>query len=420
MAQSLPAAPAPERDAFMISDVLVVTGIALLTAQRSDYSVAGAVLMALGALPRALRAPRPTRPLPLPAPLLGILALAALTTLWSEMPGATLGAVIRLWIVAACAVVAAVAFGASALARRVMLGSALMIGASVAMGVAGIGAARDAEGLLQGVTSHPNVLAFGCALCVLSALTWCRPHRDVLAPLACTMVAVTGLVMAESMTAVLALLVALVAAAAVPLLRPAAPLQRHALIVSGVTLGVVAVLAVWGLYDRITEALGRDPTLTGRTEIWQAVIGQIRRHPWSGAGLGATWGDDAPAAATVARQIGFRVFHSHNGYLDVTLQLGLVGLVLLVWLLALSVVRAVRLALDGRTDAWLPAVLVLLTVYSLSETVVLQFAGWMLLCACAVMAACPPRTRPVPSAAPPTAVSPTAVPRSSATAAPGR
>jgi O-antigen ligase len=76
-----------------------------------------------------------------------------------------------------------------------------------------------------------------------------------------------------------------------------------------------------------TSFLGRDNTLTGRTEVWAAVLPAIDRRPLLGYGFGSFWTD--------ARRDQYDIPTAHNGYLDVMLELGQVGLVLFtVWLLS--------------------------------------------------------------------------------------
>lgn len=96
---------------------------------------------------------------------------------------------------------------------------------------------------------------------------------------------------------------------------------------AGVWLIVVAVIMVIGIVTPfvggstvtgVTSALGRDSTLTGRTDIWASLMPDISRQPILGYGFSGFW--------TVTRTIDHQIGEAHNGYLDVCLQLGLVGL----------------------------------------------------------------------------------------------
>jgi len=74
-------------------------------------------------------------------------------------------------------------------------------------------------------------------------------------------------------------------------------------------------------------SLGKDATLTGRTEIWDAIIEKIGERPWLGYGYDAFW---QPGGGQDYVWYVFRITftQSHNGYLDLTVQLGILGLLL--------------------------------------------------------------------------------------------
>lgn len=73
--------------------------------------------------------------------------------------------------------------------------------------------------------------------------------------------------------------------------------------------------------------VGRDATMSGRLEIWDAVIPKIMEHPWLGYGYGSFWlGMGGQASADLWSILGWPVPHSHNGFLDLVEELGFVGL----------------------------------------------------------------------------------------------
>ncbi len=104
--------------------------------------------------------------------------------------------------------------------------------------------------------------------------------------------------------------------------------------------GSVSTMLV-GNWEAILLGLGRDPSLSGRTELWQAALEKISERPWGGYGFRAFW--QPQGEATVIWQIlGYEPPHAHNGYLNTTLDLGLVGLGLfgLSWLI--TYVRSIQ------------------------------------------------------------------------------
>ena len=83
---------------------------------------------------------------------------------------------------------------------------------------------------------------------------------------------------------------------------------------------------------QLAMAVGRDPTLTGRTNIWNAVL-STHTNPLVGAGYETFW--LGPRLKQVWELAGV-VNEAHNGYLEVYLNLGLIGLLLLVLFLISS------------------------------------------------------------------------------------
>jgi exopolysaccharide production protein ExoQ len=112
----------------------------------------------------------------------------------------------------------------------------------------------------------------------------------------------------------------------------------------------MAVVFSVGISDVLNEVFG-DATLTGRDRVWDYVIYQISQAPILGHGYGAVWylGGD-----TFGREQGYgltwAVEGAHNGYLDVTVQLGVVGLVLMILLLLGTIYRLWRSAAFPNAD----------------------------------------------------------------------
>jgi len=75
----------------------------------------------------------------------------------------------------------------------------------------------------------------------------------------------------------------------------------------------------------LAGAVGRDPTLTDRTKIWETVLG-LHTNPLIGTGYESFW--LGPRLEAVWRRFP-GVNEAHNGYLEVYLNLGLIGLFLL-------------------------------------------------------------------------------------------
>lgn len=100
-------------------------------------------------------------------------------------------------------------------------------------------------------------------------------------------------------------------------------------------------------------SVGKDATLTGRSELWRMMGYEIARHPWLGAGYGGFWlGIDGPSFSIV-RYFTWRPGQAHNGYIDIVNELGYVGLTLILVVL-LSHFR--NIYLYSRLGFGLPAI----------------------------------------------------------------
>lgn len=106
--------------------------------------------------------------------------------------------------------------------------------------------------------------------------------------------------------------------------------------ISIVSLAGVTATIILGIAEEVLGAMGKDMTLTGRTELWTLVIEKIGERPWGGYGFNAFWLGVGSPSEIIWRELNWEVPHSHNGFLDLCLDIGLIGL--LVFILAFSLV----------------------------------------------------------------------------------
>ena len=95
------------------------------------------------------------------------------------------------------------------------------------------------------------------------------------------------------------------------------------------TVGTVTISAM----DNLITSLMPDASYTGRDEIWLFAIENVLKKPITGFGFQAFWGTgDLLFNWGVNESWGLRASDAHNGYLNVAVMTGLVGLALtLVW-----------------------------------------------------------------------------------------
>nr|WP_272886711.1 O-antigen ligase [Phenylobacterium aquaticum] len=183
-------------------------------------------------------------------------------------------------------------------------------------------------GAWRGVWPEKNILGGIMALgfAILAGTAMLNPHRARLwwsfAALCLLLV-----LLSTSKTSLVALVMGFGTLIFVALVRrsPAIGVATVWLAVLGI--GLVASVALFAS-DILFKALGKDATLTGRTEVWTAAIRQIELRPWTGYGYAAVWDDTDPWAplAKIVKEAHWRPHHSHNSWIEQWLGLGVFGL----------------------------------------------------------------------------------------------
>lgn len=123
------------------------------------------------------------------------------------------------------------------------------------------------------------------------------------------------------------------------------------------------------LIQPIVNALGRDLTFTGRTNIWSQITWNTV-NPLTGCGYWNFW--KGPGGAAISTAIGWTVPTAHCGYLDVYLDGGILGLFLFFCVLAAYGWRLIKRSEKGRFQLVGLAVLSAAIVYNLTESAFLR------------------------------------------------
>jgi O-antigen ligase len=134
---------------------------------------------------------------------------------------------------------------------------------------------------------------------------------------------------AHSAAATISLLVAILIVVFVGF-RPTIKNSIGTYMLAALVLLVAAELA-FGISGRLSESLGRGSTLTGRTELWAHSL-EFQSNPILGTGFESFWiGERKERIAEFYKN--WKPGGSHNGYLEIYLNLGLIGLSLLIGLI---------------------------------------------------------------------------------------
>jgi O-antigen ligase len=144
--------------------------------------------------------------------------------------------------------------------------------------------------------------------------------------------------------------------------------------------GTVAIVVLL-FRAQVFEAIGKSPDMTGRSGIWKKVLGLIEERPLEGWGWISHWvpGVKPYEGLVVIKNVPY--YQAHNAYLDVALQLGLIGALVFGVFLLITFVKLWRLAVRHTSALYLWPILVFmgLAVWSLTESRLLIESGWLIL-----------------------------------------
>lgn len=199
-------------------------------------------------------------------------------------------------------------------------------------------------------------------------------------------------VRAASATAFLAGVLALIVLITVLLMRRTRrPGERTRWYVAYAVIAIGGGLALWFFRDALFRAVGRESDLTGRQGIWQAVLERANERPVVGWGFATPWLPSEPLFDRWIVDHGETVMQAHNMWLDVYLQLGIIGVVIFAAALLAFIWRAWFFAVDRprwdlRADrpysplTLLPTLVgAILLVQGVAESTPLLMWGWMFL-----------------------------------------
>lgn len=359
----------------------------------------------------------------LPYPLLAFLALATASLIWSHYRWATALGLLTTYATVVVALAIAIAFTWQEILRGLGLVLRFILGASLLFElIVSVFVRRpvlplwvdygDGDipklllwsrnelfevfdgGRIQGIVGNASTLAMMAALAVVVfgvQLALGSTRRSL--TIAWLGVAALTLGFTRSATITVALVAAAVVLVAVLLVRAATTPRRRAITLGGILVVLAAAVAACLVFSaQLLALLGKSDDLTGRLGIWEKVIGLAQERPVQGWGWVSYWVPWVDPFDHLVFRNGVLQLHAHNAWLDVWLQLGVLGLIVFGALVLSTAVRAWFVAVDrqglGAQDAGrysalslLPLlILVLLVVQSLAESrILVEYALTLLL-----------------------------------------
>ena len=219
------------------------------------------------------------------------------------------------------------------------------------------------EGAVRGIFTHKNgfgsSMVLGTIIFLISALSQQKKSNHNWFLWFCFSSSIVLVILSRSTSSLLNLLILLTLFFAAHIFR-----FRYETMVSvflSVTLvGVIGIIWFSSNSDLFFAALGKDATLTGRTDIWSSVWDMIQQRPWLGYGLTGFWNGLNGPSAYILRAVGYYGLgtgpaNSHNGFLEIWLSLGIIGLSVFLVGLVTNIFKAIaRVRLSIGVEAfWL-------------------------------------------------------------------
>ncbi|GHD79227.1 O-antigen ligase [Salinibacterium amurskyense] len=318
----------------------------------------------------------------LPYPFVVFMVLATVSLAWSQYPAASALGLVTTWMTVLGALTLAISFSwaelLNGLARvvRILIAASLVFELVVATIVRGPilpWTAQPAvavpgydtvpkmlywsrnelfetfdDGRIQGIVGNANHLGFLALLGLIAfSIQWATGAAGKRWSIIWITLAALTLFFTRSATVTVALVA--VAVTIVGLLLVRSRRTERARRVTAI--GVVAAAAVAGgtafvLRDTIFGLLGKSGDLTGRAEIWQIVIGLAEQRPVFGWGWISFWMPWVEPFKDRVIRNGVVQVQAHDAWLDVWLQLGLVGVFVFAAFVLSTLLRAWFAATD--------------------------------------------------------------------------
>ncbi len=312
-----------------------------------------------------------------------VVGWAIISVLWSQDPILTIRRSVTLLLATLYGLFLAVRYPPLTVLR--LLGSAMIVilGASLISVVLGAPWAtidRYYPGSWNGVMYHKNALG---RLSVLALIVFGVLFQQTtrLWRIGWAVAALAGLLLiigSQSVSAIVVLGLVVIAGLMLVLINTLSHQQQ--LQVAALSLGTAMPVGslMWFFSAEIAAFLNRDLTLTGRFPLWQTLWPIAWKQSLLGYGFGAFWLDSGRMIEldiALMRQRFWWALHAHNGYLDIWLEVGLIGLVLTCILLIVALWRSLIMIQKKQAGSYLYFVclfIIFLLLYNLSEATLLE------------------------------------------------
>jgi exopolysaccharide production protein ExoQ len=134
----------------------------------------------------------------------------------------------------------------------------------------------------------------------------------------------------------------------------------------------VSIVYFW---PQLMLLLGKDSSMTGRTEVYSQVWQTILKRPWFGYGFGGFWFPGSLESQRIGIALGWPgIGYAENGVLELALQTGFVGVAINFWFIFRAFFQGLRLL---RSPLYSPRIGWFLTILAITFLTNID-AGWFM------------------------------------------
>jgi exopolysaccharide production protein ExoQ len=271
--------------------------------------------------------------------------LAFASALWSQNPVHTLVDASNLGLTTLFAVYLYVRYPGKRLIEFLTFAAAisLLLSAFLVIFVPSAGIDEFQQDAWRGIFGQRNNCAVVCTLFLVLGLHY-RAHSFMQQIVRGTvlLLAPVFILMSGSRTGWVLTALALVLTYSMRLIARVRSLDRIAFLMALAVPTALAIGLVATNFNQILAVMDKDPTMTQRTVIWAEVIPSIAKHPLQGYGYSSFWAGLNGESMQTVLTTGWMEGQAQDGYLDVLLELGLIGLVPLVWMFVRAFAQAAK------------------------------------------------------------------------------
>jgi exopolysaccharide production protein ExoQ len=266
----------------------------------------------------------------------GFVALACVSIVWSANPGATWDQTKFLLRATFFGIYLATRYSTKELLQILSWAMGIAVFSSFALGILMPGATTHLNGAWKGAFTHKqslgSVMGFASSIYLYQWLSGNFNQKKT--AFVMYVLAFILIVLSISQTGFMIFLFSLLI---LPLYKINKQRKHRGVIMIGTLLifcGIAAAL-IFNLEVIVTQGFGKNLEFNGRLPVWLIAIARGLERPWYGYGFYGFWSADVSDIVLqnvhwVYNDTAFRtrgtLFHSHNGFIELFLQLGLLGL----------------------------------------------------------------------------------------------